>query len=73
MANVWNSYRNEESSGNYMSEGDPFQRYVEGMREFRLTHVETEPVAAEARGSLLTLLNLIPIYGMVVLPKNSQN
>jgi hypothetical protein len=49
------------------------QRYVEGMREFPLACAKTEPVAAEARGSLLTLLNLIPIYGMVVLPKNSQN
>lgn len=70
---VWNNYRNEQSYSNHRGDGDSFEQYVERMRAFHLTHAKTEPVEANARGSLLSLLNLIPIYGIVVMPRNSQN
>jgi len=70
---LWNNYRNEQSYSNHRGDGDSFKQYVERMRAFRLTHAKTEPVEAKARGSLLSLLNLIPIYGIVVMPGNSQN
>jgi len=73
MANLWDSYRNEQNYSNHGSEGGPFEQHVEHMRAFPLAHVRTEPVEAKARTSLIWLLNLIPIYGKVVLPRNSQN
>ena len=89
MEIVWNRYRNEQSYSNYRTDGDYFEQYVERMRTFLiphdfleytehmkalyLAHASTEPVEAKARRGLLRLLNLIPIYGIAVLPRNSQN
>lgn len=73
MRLVWNSYRNEQSYSNYRSGGDPFEQYVERMGAPSLPPVKTEPVEVEARRSLLRLLNLIPVFGIVALPRNSQN
>jgi len=89
MEIVWNRYRNEQSYANHRRDEDSFDQYVERMGTFLgshdfmeytehmkapcLTHASTEPVGAKARRSLLRLLNLIPIYGIVVLSRNSQN
>ena len=89
MEIVWNSYKNEQCYSNHRSDGDFFEQgtelmtafggshhfleYTKHTGAFRLVHTNTEPVAAGARRSLLRLLNLIPVYGIVVLPRNTQN
>lgn len=73
MEIVWNRYKNEQCYSNHRSDGDSFEQYVERMGASSLAPVKTEPVEAEAQRNLLRLLNLIPVYGIVVLPRNSRN
>ena len=73
MEIAWNRYINEQYYSNDRSDGDFYEQHVARMRASCLAPAKTETIEAKARRSLSKLLNLIPICGRVVLPRNSQN
>ena len=74
MSIVWNSHGNEQPYSSQRNQPDPLNGHNERIRAFRSTHDKLERRSPGAGDSLKIRLNLIiPIYGIVVLPKNSQN